>query len=159
MARPCVSASMSRQKISNEERKRRIENERILRGNNDKLKPPNFLINEGKKIYKWLVNETVEAETFGNIDKFILELFSDTYATWKELSEMYHNEQDFEKREKIDKMKKRYTDQLPRLMNELGLTPSTRAKIGAMNLDKKNEENDPVAQLLREYQKHKTYNF
>lgn len=44
-------------------------------------------------------------------------------------------------------------------MNELGLTPSTRAKIGDINLNKREEELDPVAQLLREYEKHKTYNF
>lgn len=64
---------------------------------------------------------------------------------------MYHNEQDFEKKENIDKMKKRYTEQLPRLMNELGLKPSTRAKAVAINLNKIEEELDPVAQLLRFY--------
>lgn len=61
---------------------------------------------------------------------------------------MYHNEKDFEKKEKIDRMKKRYTDQLPRLYNELGLSPSTRAKLGSLNLKKEEDEKDPVLQLL-----------
>ena len=150
MARPCISASLSSQKMSNEERENRIEQEKKLKGNNDKLKPPSYMTKEAKKVFKWLVKETKEADTFGNVDRFILEQFSNTYATYKELEIMFHKEQDFTTKEKIDRMKKRYTDQLPRLYNELGLTPSTRAKLGALNLHKEQEEQDPLLKILKE---------
>lgn len=148
MARPTKPIEGCTGARTNAEKERRKENEEKLRGDNDKLKPPSYLTKEAKKIFKWIVKESKEANLFGNVDRFVLAQFSDTYATWEELVKMYHNEKDFEKKEKIDRMKKRYTDQLPRLYNELGLSPSTRAKLGSLNLKKEEDEKDPVLQLL-----------
>lgn len=149
MARPSKPIELCTGARTKDEIERRKANEKKLRGDNSKLKPPSYMTSEAKKVFKWLIKETEEAQTFGNIDRFVLEQFCDTYATWKELVEMFHKEQDFEKKEKIDRMKKRYTDSLPRLYNELGLIPSTRAKLDAMNINKENKENDPVLQLFK----------
>ena len=149
MARPSKPIALCSGARTKEEIERRLENEKQLRGNNDKLKPSSYMTKEAKKIFKWLIKDTQEAETFGNVDKFILEQFSNTYATYKELEIMFNNETDFAMKERIDRMKKRYTDQLPRLYTELGLTPSTRAKLGALNLHKEQEEQDPLLQILK----------
>lgn len=149
MARPSKPVTLSTGVITKEERERRIEQEKKLRGKNDKLKPPSYMTSEAKKVFKWLIKETEEAQTFGNIDKFVLEQFANTYANYKEMEMMFHKEHDFEKRIKVGRLMKQFSDTLPRLYSELGLTPSTRAKLGAINLNKENEENDPFLQLLK----------
>lgn len=146
-----TSASLidnSKRKLSNEEIERRKENEKKLKGNNNKLKPPKYMNAEAKKIFKLLVKETAEANTFGNVDIFVLEQFCNTYSNYKEMEMLFHVERNFEKRAKVGRMMKQFSDALPRLYNELGLTPSTRAKLGTLNLQKQEREDKPLLQLL-----------
>ncbi|RDY26797.1 phage terminase small subunit P27 family [Romboutsia weinsteinii] len=149
MAKASVPVELQRKHLTKEEKERRLETEKRLRGNNDKLKPPTYMTKEAKKIFKFLVKEAEEAQTFGNVDRFVLEQFSNTYANYKELGQLFNEELDFQKRTKIGRLMKQFSDALPRLYNELGLTPSTRAKFVALNLQKQEEENDPLLQLLK----------
>lgn len=83
MARPTKPIEGCTGARTNAEKERRKENEEKLRGDNDKLKPPSYLTKEAKKIFKWIVKESKEANLFGNVDRFVLAQFSDTYATWE----------------------------------------------------------------------------
>lgn len=150
MARPSKPIEGCTGARTNAEKERRKENEKKLRGDNDKLKPPSYLTKEAKKIFKWIVKESKEGKLFGNVDVFILEQFSNTYARYRELEMEYNYEKDRDIKKELRKELKRETDQLPRLYNELGLSPSTRAKLGSLNLKKEEDENDPVLQLLAE---------
>lgn len=148
MAKASIPVELQRKHLTKEEKEKRLEVENKLKGNSDKLKPPTYMNKEAKKVFKWLVKETMEANTFGNVDRFILEQFSNTYTNYKEMEILFNKENDFEKRIKVGRMMKQFSDQLPRLYNELGLTPSTRAKLGSLNLKKEEDEKDPVLQLL-----------
>ena len=66
MARPAKAMAVSNQKISKEERENREETKKKIKGKNNKLKPPKYLNDRQKKVFKFILNELKESDILGD---------------------------------------------------------------------------------------------
>ena len=120
-----------------------------MRGNDDKIIAPDWL-NEGQRqVFDFVVAETVENKILGNVDVYVLTLFAVATQRMFELEQRINEKV---KQAVYDKdlifARNSYFKDFWRGVNELSLSPQARSKIGAMNLAKREEDNDPLKKLL-----------
>lgn len=142
-------------KRSNEEIRRRKKNEKALKVAKDKLKPPSWLGKIAKKEFKYIVEETKSIELLTNLDVHTLALYSNAYEQY-----VICNQQLLEDGIIVGANKASETviaahplfvkqaqlfDQLRKMQADLGLSPSSRAKLAlhaALTSDKSKEEEE-----------------
>ncbi len=149
MGRPAKSVKTQSRHNTKSEEKERLEIEEKLRGKSDKLKPPKYLNESQKKIFKWIKKELTESGILSNLDIYILTQFSIAIDRLQAI-EMKIND-DFELVFDKDLMssKDKYTKDLYRCCNELCLSPQARAKIGSLNINAQKDKNDPLLDALK----------
>ncbi|HBE9438114.1 P27 family phage terminase, small subunit [Clostridioides difficile] len=148
MARPTKPTETCIRARTEEEIQARKEQEEKLKGSSDKIKPPTYLSKNANKIFKGVVKELEVPNILGNVDIYLLEQFSNTYVNYRNAQVDYDKEIDFDRKRKLEKSIKTFSDPLPRLYNELGLSPSSRVKLGTMNIKKDEDEKDIVLQYM-----------
>lgn len=165
MARPKKPASSRVGNWGNkEEKEKATELEEKLKGNDDKLDEIPFELKQdeyAQYYYSYLVNELKETGVLSNLDIPLLVQTADC------LSKMYQADQKINQEgllvteldrygnEKVRKhpiveVKNAYLTQFRALSTQLGLSPSSRAALAELKLAKKEEENDPVIEILKQ---------
>ncbi|MCM3599382.1 phage terminase small subunit P27 family [Robertmurraya korlensis] len=147
MARPTKSAKLlsecSQTKAEIEERVL-IENK--LKGAADSISPPSHLNARQKKIFRFIVGELEASGILGNLDIYILETcvfaLDRKQQIQKEINKGQGDEAELLKN--LDK----YTKIFFRCCNELSLSPQSRAKMGTINFQVKQKEDDPLLKVL-----------
>jgi len=148
MARPSMSVKVTSKNLTQEEIKVRQETEDMLRGLADKLKPPTYLNKNQKKIFKYIVNELKASEVLGNLDVYILSSCATALDRLQVIETMINDEPEKLLDRALMSSKDKYTKDFHRAMTELSLSPAARAKLGNINLNKQQEQDDPLLKAL-----------
>jgi len=163
MARPrkpaAVKAGKSETKAHLEEREK-IEKE--MKGSDDKISiVPEQLDDVGAEYYKFLIEELKSSDFLSNLDIPLLTQTADALSKMQAAD--YILKQEGIIYETIDKfgnsipkehpavgIKNKYLNQFRALSTQLGLSPSARASLSEMKMQKKDEDEDPVLQILKQ---------
>lgn len=148
MARPAKSVNTMSKNLTKEEREIRMETEKKLKGGADKISPPKHLNKEQKKIFKNIVKELEASGILGNLDVYILSTCSIALDRIKTIETMINNEPELIANKDLRMANDKYTKDFFRCCNELSLSPQSRAKIGSIALQKKQEQQDPLLKVL-----------
>lgn len=146
MARPCKSIDTTSKNWTKEEYEARKQAEEKLRGNNDKIKPPNYLNANAKKIFKYIVSELESAGILTNLDNFILANTAIAIDRIQEAEKLLND--DILNKDAL-KIKESYTKEFFRYCNELSLSPQSRSKLANINIQAQSDKNDELLQVLR----------
>ncbi|AJA42788.1 terminase small subunit (endogenous virus) [Clostridium phage phiCTC2B] len=149
MARPSKSVKTMSKNLTKEEKESRLETEERLKGGVDKISPPSHLNVRQKKIFKYIVHELEVSGILGNLDIYILGTCSISIDRLQEIEKLINK--DIERLLDKDLMsaKDKYTKDFFRCCNELSLSPQSRAKLGNINLQAKEQREDVLLQVLR----------
>lgn len=162
MARPRKPASLKQGKSETKaELEIRAEAEKRLMGNNNLVKEvPKHLDPLAQAYYSFLVQELEISDIITNLDVPLLEQTSDCLSKMRQaddiinaegiiidLTDRYGNVQTKEHPAVGTKLK--YLSQFRALSTQLGLSPSSRAQLAGMQMDKKEEEGDLLLKALR----------
>lgn len=150
MARPTKSAkTLTEFSQTKEEINARIKAEEKLKGNADKISPPDHLSLSQRKIFKYIVDELEASGILGNLDIYILATCSIAIDRLQAIEQTINENFEMIFDKTLLSAKDKYTKDLFRCTNELSLSPQSRAKIGNINVTKKKEQGDPLLKVLR----------
>ena len=139
MARPAKSVKTQSRHNTKSEEKQRQEVEEKIRGKADNLRPPTYLSNNQKKIFRKIKKELDESGILSNLDVYILTQFSIAVDRLQDIERKIN-----------DDFSLIFTKDLYRCCNELCLSPQARAKIGSLNLTASKNKEDPLLNALKE---------
>ena len=150
MARPCkVIDSQSRHNTKEEIEKRKAAEEAI-KGSDDKINnPPTYLNDKQKEIYKYIITELADTNILNNLDVFILCTFYISFERLHFIETTINKNTSLIMNKDIMSAKDKYTKDLYRCCNELSLSPQSRAKLGSLALQNKEEREDPLLKILK----------
>ncbi len=146
MGRPAMSAKTTSKHLTKAETEAKSSTEEKLRGKADKLRPPKYLTTAQKKIFKFIVRELEGSEILGNLDVYVLTECSIALDRMQEIESRINEEFDQITSAVLMSAKDKYTKSFFRCCNELCLSPQSRAKMGNLNLQAKEE--NPLLKVL-----------
>lgn len=146
MARPCKSIDTTSKNWTKEEYKKRKDAEESLKGNNDKIKPPQYLNTNAKKIFKYIVLELKASNILCNLDIYILTNCAIAVDRIQEAEKLLND--DILNKDAL-KVKDSYMKDLFRCTSELSLSPASRAKLASINVNTKVDKEDPLLKAIR----------
>lgn len=161
MARPRKPATLKQGKSETKEYlEDRADVEEDLKGNDDKLRDiPESLDELGAKYYLYIIDELEISGILGNLDVFIIAQTADCLSKMEQLDEILKTTPLIY--DTIDKMgnvipkehpaisaKMKYLGQFRALSTQLGLSPSSRAQLADMNMDKQESKDDALLKAL-----------
>lgn len=150
MARPTKSAKVIHPRTQTKaEMKKRIEIEEKLKGDLTKIEPSARLNSNQKKIFTYIVTEMAASKILGNLDMYILEMTCIAIDRLQNIEKIIN--QDFERICDKDLMasKAKYTTDFFKGVQDLCLSPASRAKMGVIAANKMQEEADPLLKVLQ----------
>ena len=146
-AKPAIMLSDCSQ--TKEEIQNRIDNEEKLKGNSDKIDPPDYLDNKQVELFNYIKNELEASNLLSNLDVFILAKCAIAISRLQYIEKKVNdNPRLLLVQNPLMSNKKNYDADFFRCCNELSLTPAARAKLGNMKLLDETEKDDPVARAL-----------
>lgn len=152
MARPTKSVAMRSGHISKEEREVKLNNEKLLRGNSDNIKPLSFLTKAQKDIFKNIVQHLEESGLLGNIDVYVLSQAAITINRIHDCERNINETGIFDYEGQANpaiKVKESYMREFFKLCSELSLSPQARAKIASINFEADTKKTDPLLTILK----------
>lgn len=148
MARPSKNVNVLSKKLSKGEIEARTQVEERLKGAADKISPPRHLSTKQKKIFRTVVKELQASGILGNLDVYILGTFAIAIDRLEHIEKMINEKPVLLLDKNLMGAKDKYTKDLFRCCNELSLSPQSRAKIGNINLQSLQQEEDPLLKVL-----------
>jgi P27 family predicted phage terminase small subunit len=134
--------------ITKAEKQKRLEQEQKLKGAADKLKPPSRLNANQKKIFKFIVSELEASGILGNLDIYILETCVVAIDRIQEIEKAINEDREKLFDKNVISSKNKYTQDFFRSMDHLSLSPASRAKLGIINMQAKEDAKDPLLEAL-----------
>jgi P27 family predicted phage terminase small subunit len=150
MARPAKPLSEQSGAMTKAQIDARNKSEKKLRGKDDKVKPPSYLTNAQKKIFRYIVNELKEAEVLGNLDVYVLTLAAVSIDRITDIENQINRDPDLLLESKLMAAKEKYSKDFFRCCNELSLSPQARAKISIANVKAIKENRNPLLDILED---------
>lgn len=138
-------------KIGKEEIEKRKKMEEKLKGNNDKLKAPKNLSKGAKKYFKEIVSNLEESNLLGNGDVYIITTLSKVLDRLDSISNMLLSSSNIDDIKSLMRLEDTLSKSLRSYCNELGLSPSSRARLSSMQQDKLEEQQDPLIMALKKF--------
>lgn len=148
MARPSKSVKTMSKNLTKEEIQVRLQTEDKLRGAADKISPPSHLIARQKKIFNYIVEELEASGILGNLDIYILGTCAIAIDRLQQIEKLINKNIENLYDKSLMSAKDKYTKDFFRCTNELSLSPQSRAKLGTINMQAKQQEEDPLLKLL-----------
>lgn len=148
MARPCKSVKTMSKNLTKEEKVVRESTEQLIRGGADKISPPKHLNARQKKIFKYIVKELEASQILGNLDIYVLSQAAIAIDRLQEIEKMINEDTTRMFDKEVLAAKDKYTKDFFRCCNELSLSPQSRAKLGNINLQVKQQQEDPLLKVL-----------
>lgn len=163
MPRPRKPASLKQGKSESKEHlDERADFEEEIRGDADKLKNiPSSLDDLGAKYYIFIIDELEISGILANLDIPIITQAADSLSKMDQLDEILKTSpMIYDTYDKMGNLipkehpaigaKMKYMTQFRALATQLGLSPSSRAQLAEMNMNKKIDEEDPLLKALGE---------
>lgn len=149
MVRPTKSAKVLTDKSqTKEEIIGRIQAEEKLRGAANNILPPRHLNARQKKIFNYIVDELQASDILGNLDVYILGSCAVAIDRIQQIEKMINKNINNLYDKSLMSAKDKYSKEFFRCCNELSLSPQSRAKLGNINLQAKQQEEDPLLKVL-----------
>ena len=136
MARPAKPVGVNAKHLTKKEKEARQKLEAKTRGDNSKLIPPDDMPEDQKKYFYFFITELAQAETLGNIDVPILSGACRCFARLDAVERRMDNDPDWMFDKELTMSQDRLVKQSMRYINELGLSPQSRAKLGTIAVSK-----------------------
>lgn len=136
--------------LTKEEKQKREEAEETLKGRSDNINPPNYLSKNQRMLFNYIKDELEESKLLNNLDIYILSTCVIAIDRLQFIEDKINNSPRLLMQNQIMSAKDKYTKDLYRCCNELSLSPQSRAKLANINLQAKQDKEDPLLQILRE---------
>lgn len=150
MARPTKATATQTGHISKKQKQARKEQEEKLKGKADKIKPPAYLNDDQKKVFKVIVKELEAAGILSNLDIYILSTCAIAIVRLINIEHMINEDEEYILNKSLMSAKDKYTKDFFRCCNELSLSPQSRAKLGNLAAQAKDKEQDLLLKALKE---------
>ena len=150
LARPCKNVNLISKHLTKEEKEKRQENEELLRGKADNIIPPDYLTKNQVQLFNYIKNELEESKLLNNLDTYILTTCVIAIDRLQFIESRINSKPGLIMQKQIMSAKEKYTKDLYRCCNELSLSPQSRAKLANINLQAKQEQEDPLLKILRD---------
>lgn len=148
MARPSKSVKVMSKNLTKEEKELRLETEERLKGGADNISPPTHLNASQKKIFNYIIEQLKESGILGNLDAYILSQAAISIDRLQKIEKMINKDINKIYDKDLLKAKSEYTKDFFRCCNELSLSPQSRAKLGNINLQAKERDEDVLLKVL-----------
>lgn len=148
MARPSKSVKVMSKNLTKEERELRLETEEKLKGGADNISPPTHLNARQRKIFNYVVDQLKESNILGNLDIYILSQTSIAIDRLQQIEKLINKDINNIYNKDLIKAKSEYTKDFFRCCNELSLSPQSRAKLGNINMQAKERDEDVLLKVL-----------
>lgn len=148
MSRNPKNIAVNANKMSAEKRQLRLEAEEKLKGSADKITPSSRLNANQKRIFNYITNELEASKILGNIDVYLLEQTAIAIDRLQAIEKLINQDFDNIYSKELMTAKTRYTKDFEAGMNNLSLSPASRAKFGIINANKKETESDPLLKVI-----------
>lgn len=150
MVRPSKSAKVLTEcSQTKEEINDRINQEEKLKGKADKIDPPDYLTKNQKDLFYYIKSELEASEILGNLDVYILAKCAIAIDRLQFIEEIINKNPSSVFKNQIMSSKDKYDKDFYRCINELSLSPQSRAKISNINNNVNGDKADPVIQVVR----------
>jgi P27 family predicted phage terminase small subunit len=150
MARPAKSAKLlSECSQTKEEIEERVLIENKLKGSADSISPPKHLNARQKKLFQFIVSELEASGILGNLDVHILGVCSIAIDRIQQIEKILNKNIERITDTKLMSARDKYTKDFFRCCNELSISPQSRAKLGTINFQVKQKEDDPLMKVLK----------
>jgi len=149
MGRPTKSVITMSKHLTKEEKDNRIENEKKLKGNSANISPPDYLSLKQKEIFEYIVTELATSGILGNLDIYILSTCCIAIDRLEVIESKINDKFSMIMNKDLMAAKDKYSKDLFKTVNELSLSPQSRAKIGSMNLEDEKNKVDPLLTALK----------
>ena len=150
MARPAKPLSEQSGAMTKAQIDARNKSEKKLRGKDDKVKPPSYLTNAQKKIFRYIVNELKASGVLGNLDVYVLTLAAVSIDRITDIENQINENSQLLLESKLMAAKEKYSKDFFRCCNELSLSPQARAKISIANVKAIKENRNPILDVLED---------
>lgn len=148
MARPSKSVKVMSKNLTKEEKELRLETEEKLKGGADNISPPTHLNARQKKIFNYIIEQLKESNILGNLDIYILSQTSIAIDRLQQIEKLINKDINNIYNKDLMKAKSEYTKDFFRCCNELSLSPQSRAKLGNINMQAKERDEDVLLKVL-----------
>lgn len=153
-----ISAKLTKSHLTKAEKEIRIGVEEQIKGKSLSATPPQELTDDQKKIYKWLFKELKPAGILSTLDKITMKnacIIIDRLDKVDETLESILGAGSFvdmKLLKQYQSLRNDYFGQYLKICAELCLSPTARARMGSLALNKAQEEADPLLQALKNSQ-------
>lgn len=147
--RPAKAINASSGAHTKEELKLRQETEDKLRGKTDSIQPFDYLSDDQKNIFNFLVKEMEASNILGNLDVYVLNNAAIAIDRLKTLEHQANIEPSVIFDKNFLSARKAYTDTFNKSCDSLCLSPTARAKIGSLTVQKTKADADPLIIALK----------
>lgn len=149
MGRPSKNVNVQSSHLTKAEKRLRKEAEEKLKGDGKAIKPSNRLNTNQKRIFNYIVSELEASNILGNLDIYILESGAIAIDRLQNIEKAINENFDMIYSKELMSAKDKYTKDFFKCMNELSLSPQSRAKFGILTANKQEEESDPLLKVLK----------
>jgi len=149
MARPTKAVATKTGSMTKAEIKARQEQEVKLKGKSENILPSQYLNDHQKELFNYIVDELQASGILSNLDVFALETCVIAIDRLQNIETMINQDFELLRDKQLMASKDKYTKDLFRTVNELSLSPQSRAKLGNLNIQKKAESEDPLLKALK----------
>lgn len=150
MARPSKNTNLLSKHLTKEEKEKRQSNEEFYKGNSDNIEPPEYLTNDQVILFNFIKSELEESKLLCNLDIFILAKCSIAIDRLQWIENQVNKRQALLLNDNLMRRKKDYDSDFYRCCNELSLSPQSRAKLANINVNAKEQKEDPVLKAINE---------
>ena len=148
--RRAVSSKVISKHLTKDEKLIRETVEDNLKGNDDKLLPPEYL-NEGQaEIFNFIVDELSSSKILGNIDRFAIEKTAIAIERTQVMEKQINENPSLLENATFINSKTKYDTIFNKMCDSLCLTPSARAKVALACSNKVNEVKNPLLSALED---------
>lgn len=150
MARPCKSVNLLSKHLTKEEKENRQEQEDKVKGKADNIVPAQELNENQLYLFNYIKAELEESKLLTNLDSFILTKCAISIDRLQSIEDKINKKPSLMFNKDVKSAKETYDKDFYRCCNELSLSPQSRAKLGNININAKNEKEDAVLKALQE---------
>jgi P27 family predicted phage terminase small subunit len=135
--------------ITKEEKRNRLDREQKLRGESDKISPPDYLNEQQKNVFNFVVEELTASNILGNLDVYVLSNFAIAVCRLEQIEQMVNQDADNLLNKNLMSSRSKYAKDFLDNLRELGgLSPASRAKLGTINIKAAEQASDPLLEIL-----------
>jgi P27 family predicted phage terminase small subunit len=149
MARPSKNVKVQSSKMGKDEIRTRFYAEESLKGKSDEIKPSSRLNSNQKKVFNYIVANLEQSQLLGNLDVYLLEATSIAIDRLQNIEKEINRDFTLIYSKELMAAKAKYTTDFHKGMQELSLSPQSRAKFGILAVGTAQAETDPLLKILK----------